>query len=78
MSLDQELSIKKLLNIVQEQRKARGPMAVRGLYSLKLKAVPHPKLLELLPLNALLPDVLQYPLAASILVSRLVLVKKDM
>ena len=26
-------------------------MAVRGLYSLKLKAVPHPKLLEWLPLN---------------------------
>ena len=46
MSRDQELSVEKLLRIVQERRKARGPMAVRGLYSLKLKAVPHPKLLE--------------------------------
>lgn len=27
-------------------------MAVRGLYSLKLKAVPHPKSLKRLPLNA--------------------------
>ena len=67
-----------LLNIVQEQMKARGPMAVRGLYSLKLKAVPHPKSLKRLPVNALLPDVLQYPVAASILVSRLVSAKEDM
>ena len=52
MSLDRELSIKKLLNIVQEQRKARGPLVVRGLYSPKLKAVPHLKLLKRLPLNA--------------------------
>ena len=41
-----KLSKQMLPNIVQEQRKARGPMAVRGLYSLKLKAVPHPKLME--------------------------------
>ena len=67
-----------LLNIVQEQRKARGYLGTWGLYSLKLKAVPHPKSLKRLPLNALLPDVLPYPLAASILVSRLVSVKKDM
>ena len=53
-------------------------MAVRGLYSLKLKAVPHPKSKKWLPLNALLPGVLRYPLAASILVSRLVLLKKEM
>ena len=67
-----------LLNIVQEQMIARGDLGTWGLYSLKLKAVPHPKLLEQLPLNALLPDVLPYPLAASVLVSRLVSVKKDM
>ena len=53
-------------------------MAVRGLYSLKLKAVPHPKLSKQLPLNALSPDVLRYPLAASILVFRSVLVKEDL
>ena len=46
MSLDQELSIEKLLNIVQEQMIARGHLGTWGLYSLKLKAVPHPKLLE--------------------------------
>ena len=46
----------------QEQIK-RGPMSVRGLYSLKLKAVPHPKSPKQPPLNALLPDVLPYPLA---------------
>ena len=57
-----------LLNIVQEHLKARGLLGTWGLYSLKLKAVPHPKSLKRLPLNALLPDVLQYPLAASILV----------
>lgn len=52
MSLDRELSIKKLLNIVQEQRKARGLLGTWGLYSPKLKAVPHPKSLKRLPLNA--------------------------
>ena len=67
-----------LLNIVQEHMKVRGYLGTWGLYSQKLKAVPHPKLLEQLPFNALLPDVLPYPLAASILVSRLVSVKKDM
>ena len=56
-----------LLNIVQEQMKARGYLGTWGLYSLKLKAVPHPKKQERLPLNALLPDVLQYPLARPIL-----------
>ena len=40
-----------LLNIVQEQMKARGFLGTGGLYSLKLKAVPHPKLLLQLPLN---------------------------
>ena len=67
-----------LPNIVQEHLKARGLLGTWGLYSPKLKAVPHPKLLKRLPLNALLPDVLPYPLAASILVSRLVSVKEDM
>ena len=56
-----------LLNIVQEQMKARGYLGTWGLYSLKLKAVPHPKSPKRLPLNALLPDVLQYPLARPIL-----------
>ena len=56
----------------------RGLLGTWGLYSLKLKAVPHPKPPKRLPLSALLPDVLQYPLAASTLVSRLVSVKKDM
>ena len=41
--------------------KKRGPMVVRGLYSSKLKAVPHPYQ-KLVPLNALLPVVLRYPL----------------
>ena len=63
---------------VQEHLKARGLLGTWGLYSPKLKAVPHPKSLKRLPLNALLPDVLRYPLAASILVSRLVSVKKYM
>ena len=36
---------------------ARGYLGTWGLYSPKLKAVPHPKLLLQLPLNALLPDV---------------------
>jgi len=48
-----------LLNIVQEQMKARGFLGIGDLYSLKLKAVPHPKLLLQLPLNVLLPDVLR-------------------
>ena len=56
-----------LLNIVQEHMKTRGFLGTWGLYSLKLKAVPHPKLLLQLPLNVLLPDVLQYPLARPIL-----------
>lgn len=47
----------------QEQIKRRGLLGTWGLYSLKLKAVPHPKLPKQLPLNALLPDVLRYPLA---------------
>ena len=41
-----------LLNIVQEHMKARGDLGTWGLYSLKLKAVPHPKSLKRLPLNA--------------------------
>ena len=41
--------------------KKRGPMVVRGLYSSKLKAVPHPYQ-KLVPLNALLPVALRYPL----------------
>lgn len=53
-------------------------MSVRVIYSSKLKVAPHPKSPKQLPLNALLPDVLRYPLAASILVSRLVSVKEDM
>ena len=52
-------------------------MSVRVIYSSKLKVAPHPYQ-KLIPLNALLPDVLPYPLAASILVSRSVLVKKGM
>ena len=35
-----------LLNRVQEHMKTRGYLGTWGLYSLKLKAVPHPKLLE--------------------------------
>ena len=35
-------------------KKMRGPMVVRGLYSPRLKAVPHPHQ-KLVPLNALLP-----------------------
>lgn len=45
-------------------------MAVRGLYSLKLKAVPHPKLSKQLPLNALLPGAPLHPLAPFILVEK--------
>ena len=41
-----------LLNIVQEHLKARGLLGTWGLYSPKLKAVPYPKSLERLPLNA--------------------------
>ena len=40
-----------LLNVVQEHLKARGDLDTWGLYSLKLKAVPHPKSLKRLPLN---------------------------
>lgn len=36
-------------------------MVVRGLYSSKLKAVPHPYQ-KLVPLNALSPVALRYPL----------------
>lgn len=46
--------------------KKRGPMVVRGLYSSKLKAVPHPYQ-KLVPLNALLPVALRYPLNIYIL-----------
>mgnify|MGYP001790337683 CR=1 FL=1 len=60
-----KVGIEKLLNIVQEQREVRGLLGTWGLYSLKLKAVPHPKPSKRLPLSALLPDALQYPLAAS-------------
>lgn len=41
-------------------------MSVRVLYSLKLKVAPHPYQ-KLVPLNALLPVVLRYPLNISIL-----------
>ena len=41
--------------------KKRGPMVVRGLYSSKLRAVPHPYQ-KLVPLNALSPVALHYPL----------------
>ena len=57
-----------LLNIVQEQMIARGHLGTWGLYSLKLKAVPHPKLSKQLPLNALLPGAPPHPLAPFILV----------
>ena len=57
-----------LLNIVQEQMIARGHLGTWGLYSLKLKAVPHPKSLKRLPLNALLPGAPPHPLAPFILV----------
>lgn len=47
----------------QEQiKKKRGLLCTWGFYSLKLKAVPHPYQ-KLIPLNALLPVVLRYPLA---------------
>ena len=46
--------------------KKRGPMVVRGLYSSKLKAVPHPYQ-KLVPLNTLLPVALRYPLIYYIL-----------
>ena len=39
---------------------------------------PTPEVAEAASFERLLPDVLRYPLAASILVSRLVSVKKDM
>lgn len=41
-------------------------MSVRVLYSLKLKVAPHPYQ-KLVPLNALLPVVLRYPLNIFIL-----------
>lgn len=41
-------------------------MSVRVLYSLKLKVTPHPYQ-KLVPLNALLPVILRYPLNISIL-----------
>ena len=48
-----------LLNDVQEHLKARGDLGTWGLYSPKLKAVPHPKPLKRLPLNVCYqtPDV---------------------
>ena len=48
----------------------RGSMSVRGLCVLKLKAVPHPKVLKRLPLNALLSDNLLHLLTTSDLVNK--------
>ena len=59
-----------LLNVVQEHLKARGDLDTWGLYSLKLKAVPHPKLSKQLPLNALLPGAPPSPLAPFTLVEK--------
>jgi len=42
-------------------------MSVRVIYSSKLKVAPHPKSPKQLPLNALLPDVLRYPLIMQII-----------
>ncbi|REK93092.1 hypothetical protein DXN33_05280 [Streptococcus sp. NM] len=47
-------------------RKKRGRIYTWGLYSSKLKAVPHPYQ-KLVPLNALLPVALRYPLNIYIL-----------
>lgn len=54
------------LDVILEQQKMRGPVVVWGLYSPKLKAVPHPYQ-KLAPLNALLPVVLRHPLIYFIL-----------
>ena len=74
MSLDRESAIELRSENAPEHssgaNEARGFLGTWGLYSLKLKAVPHPKSLLQPPLNALLPDVLQYPLARPILASK--------
>ena len=77
MTLDQELSIKKLLNIVQEQRGERISWYMGSLQP-EAEGSPTPEVAEAASFERLLPDVLRYPLAASILVSRLVSVKEDM
>ena len=51
MSLDQELSIPKAPEHSSGAKGAGGDLGTWGLYSLKLKAVPHPKSLKRLPLN---------------------------
>jgi len=48
-------------------------MSVRVIYSSKLKVAPHPKSPKQLPLNALLPDVLPYPLVMQIIAYKLAL-----
>ena len=58
--------------------KTRGYLGTWGLYSLKLKAVPHPKLLKQLPLNALLPDVLRILSLGRYEPKRWVSLKEDM
>ena len=51
-------------------------MSVRVLYSLKLKVAPHPYQ-KLVPLNALLPVILQYPLNIFILSLKANRIKKS-
>ena len=51
-------------------------MSVRVLYSLKLKVAPHPYQ-KLVPLNALLPVILRYPLNIFILSLKANRIKKS-
>ena len=67
MSLDRELSIKKLLNIVQEQMKSERISWYMGSLQPEAEGSPTPEVAEAASFERLLPDVLQYPLARSIL-----------
>lgn len=78
MSLDQELSIEKAPEHSSGANESERTNGSKGSLQPEAEGSPTPEVAEAASFERLLPDVLRYPLAASILVSRLVSVKEDM